>query len=126
MADFTQPIGLKINFENHWVRKFATIPWDVIEEKYTHLRKAVAFVELGAKLDVTTWSSIALSILVVNVARIVACSLRRFLVMRFSRYDQQDFLLFITQNRCVQSTEVGIKIGVKLKEKTIIMMCVFS
>lgn len=54
------------------------------------------------KLDVTTRSAIALSILVMNVARIAARSLRQFLVVAFSRYKQQDFLLVITQNRRVK------------------------
>ncbi len=54
------------------------------------------------KLNVTTRSSIALSILVMNVARIAARSLRQFLTALFSKYKQQDFLLFITQNRRVE------------------------
>lgn len=37
LADFNQPAGLKMNPENRWVRKSATIPWDVIEEKYAGL-----------------------------------------------------------------------------------------
>ncbi len=30
LADFNQPVGLKMNPENRWVRKAATIPWDEI------------------------------------------------------------------------------------------------
>ncbi len=37
LADFNQPVGLKMNLENRWVRKSATIPWDAIEEKYAGL-----------------------------------------------------------------------------------------
>ncbi len=37
LADFNQPVGLKMNLENRWVRKAATIPWDAIEEKYAGL-----------------------------------------------------------------------------------------
>ena len=35
--DFNQPIGLKMNPENRWVKKAALIPWDEIEEKYSKL-----------------------------------------------------------------------------------------
>ena len=37
LADFNQPVGLKMDPENRWVRKAATIPWEVIEEKYAEL-----------------------------------------------------------------------------------------
>ena len=37
LADFNQPVGLKMNPENRWVRKAATIPWEAIEEKYADL-----------------------------------------------------------------------------------------
>ncbi len=37
LADFNQPVGLKMNPENRWVKKVATIPWDAIEEKYAQL-----------------------------------------------------------------------------------------
>ncbi len=37
LSDFNQPIGLKMNSENRWVRKAATIPWKEIEEKYASL-----------------------------------------------------------------------------------------
>ena len=37
LADFNQPVGLKMNPENRWVKKAATIPWDAIEEKYAQL-----------------------------------------------------------------------------------------
>ncbi len=50
------------------------------------------------KLEVTTRSSIALSILVMNVARIAARSLHQFLMVLFSRYNQQDFLLIYEKN----------------------------
>lgn len=44
------------------------------------------------------WSSIALFILVMNIARIIARSLHQFLEALFSRYIQQDFLLIHEQN----------------------------
>lgn len=37
LSDFNQPIGLKMNPENRWVKKAATIPWKEIEEKYAAL-----------------------------------------------------------------------------------------
>ncbi len=36
-ADFNQPIGLKMNPENRWIRKAATIPWRTIEDRYAKL-----------------------------------------------------------------------------------------
>lgn len=35
--DFDQPIGLKMNPENRWVKKAALIPWDKIEKRYATL-----------------------------------------------------------------------------------------
>jgi len=37
ITDFNQPIGLKMNPENRWVKKAAMIPWNEIEEKYAKL-----------------------------------------------------------------------------------------
>ena len=37
LADFNQPMGLKMNPENRWVKKAETIPWEAIEEKYAAL-----------------------------------------------------------------------------------------
>jgi hypothetical protein len=37
ITDFNQPIGLKMNPENRWVKKAAMIPWKAIEEKYATL-----------------------------------------------------------------------------------------
>ncbi len=37
LSDFNQPVGLKMNPENRWVKKAATIPWTEIEEKYASL-----------------------------------------------------------------------------------------
>ncbi len=36
-TDFDQPLGMKMNPENRWVKKAATIPWDEIEDKYAGL-----------------------------------------------------------------------------------------
>lgn len=37
LSDFNQPMGLKMNPENRWVKKAATIPWKEIEEQYAKL-----------------------------------------------------------------------------------------
>ena len=37
LSDFNQPMGLKMNPENRWVTKAATIPWKEIEERYAQL-----------------------------------------------------------------------------------------
>lgn len=37
ITDFNQPIGLKMNPENRWVKKASAIPWDALEEKYAQL-----------------------------------------------------------------------------------------
>jgi len=37
LADFNQPVGLKMNPENRWVKKASTIPWDAIEDKYANI-----------------------------------------------------------------------------------------
>ncbi len=73
-----------------------------VERSVSLAKRCYGLGRIMTKLNVTTRSSIALSILVMNVARIVARSLRQFLTALFARYDQQDFLLLITQNRCVE------------------------
>lgn len=37
LSDFNQPIGLKMNPENRWVKKADLIPWNEIEDKYADL-----------------------------------------------------------------------------------------
>ena len=37
LSDFNQPVGLKMNPENRWVKKAAMIPWDDIEDQYAEL-----------------------------------------------------------------------------------------
>jgi len=37
VADFGMPLGLKLDPENRWVKKAATIPWDEIELRYAGL-----------------------------------------------------------------------------------------
>lgn len=37
LSDFNQPIGLKMNPENRWIKKAETIPWGEIEERYASL-----------------------------------------------------------------------------------------
>ena len=42
-SDFNQPLGLKMNPENRWVKKAATIPWNEIEGKYAALFDDIIF-----------------------------------------------------------------------------------
>ena len=37
LSDFNQPIGLKMNPDNRWIKKAATIPWFAIEDRYAML-----------------------------------------------------------------------------------------
>ena len=37
LADFNQPVGLKMNPENRWIKKASIIPWDEIEDRYADL-----------------------------------------------------------------------------------------
>ena len=37
ITDFNQPMGIKMNPENRWIKKAAIIPRDAIEEKYVKL-----------------------------------------------------------------------------------------
>ena len=37
LSDFNQPVGFKMNPENRWVKKAASIPWHEIEVKYAEL-----------------------------------------------------------------------------------------
>jgi len=37
LSDFNQPMGLKINPENKWIKKAEMIPWSRIEDKYAAL-----------------------------------------------------------------------------------------
>ena len=37
LSDFNQPVGLKMNPENRWIKKAEMIPWMEIEEKYASL-----------------------------------------------------------------------------------------
>ncbi len=56
-----------------------------VERSFSLAKRCYGLGRIMAKLDVTTRSSIALSILVMNVARIAARSLRQFLKVLFSR-----------------------------------------
>ena len=55
------------------------------------------------KLDETTRSSIALSVLAMNVDRIMAAFLFPFLILKFSRYIQYKITLIFIQNRCYKN-----------------------
>ena len=38
-SDFNQPLGLKMNENNRWIKKAELIPWEKIEVKYAELFK---------------------------------------------------------------------------------------
>lgn len=61
--------------------------------------EAMTEINVMTELDVTTKSSIVLSILVMNVVRIVARSLRHIFIAIFSRYLWQDFQPYDDQKR---------------------------
>ena len=69
-----------------------------VERSFSLAKRCYGLGRIMTKLDVTTRSSIVLSILVMNVARIAARSLRQFLISLFSRCNQQDFMLVYIQN----------------------------
>ncbi len=69
-----------------------------VERAFSLAKRCYGLGRIMTKLDVTTRSSIALFILVMNVTHIAARSLRHFFTVLFSRYDQHDFLLFYEQN----------------------------
>ena len=37
LSDFNQPMGMKMNADNRWVKKAEVIPWEKIEERYAKL-----------------------------------------------------------------------------------------
>ena len=70
-----------------------------VERSFSLAKRCYGLGRIMTKLDVTTRSSIALSILVMNVARIATRSLHQFFISLFSRCNQQDFMLVCIQNR---------------------------
>ena len=69
-----------------------------VERSFSLAKRCYGLGRIMTKLDVTTRSSIALSILVMNVARIAARLLRQILISLFSRCKQLDFMLLYIQN----------------------------
>ncbi len=74
-----------------------------VERSFSLKKKCYGLGRIMTKPDVTTRSSIALSILVINVSRIAASSLRQFLLVIFSRYLRLDFMPFYFQKRHLMS-----------------------
>ena len=69
-----------------------------VERSFSLAKRCYGLGRIMTKLDVTTCSSIALSILVMNVSRIASRFLRHFLMAVFSRYLRQYFMPFYDQN----------------------------
>ena len=63
-----------------------------VERSFSLAKRCYGLGMIKTKLDLTTRSSIALSILTMNVARLVALSLQ-FLIMLFSRFKQHENML---------------------------------
>ena len=68
-----------------------------VERSFSLAKRCYGLGRIVTKLDTTTRSSIGLSILVMNVAHIVARSWCQLLVALFSRCLGQDYLLFYEQ-----------------------------
>ena len=68
-----------------------------VERSFSFAKRCYGFGRIMTKLDVTTRGSIALSILVMNVARIATRSLRQFFMLLFSGSIGQNCLLFCGQ-----------------------------
>ena len=68
-----------------------------VERSFSLAKRCYGLGKIMTKLDVTTRGSIALSILVMNVARIAARSLRQFFMVLFSRCFGQDCQPFCEQ-----------------------------
>lgn len=68
-----------------------------VERSFSLAKRCYGLGRIMTKLDTTTRSSIVLSILTMNVARIVALSLRQFLCALFSNRNQRNYLRFTIQ-----------------------------
>ena len=73
-----------------------------IEEAFSLAKRCYGLGKIMTKLDTTTRSSMALSILAMNVDCIVSLSLFQFLISLFSGYKQHGFMLTcLKNNHCV-------------------------
>lgn len=70
-----------------------------VERSFSLAKRCYGLGMIKTKLDITTRSSIALSILTMNVARLVALSLYQFLIMLFSRFKQHENMLIFMRNK---------------------------
>ena len=70
-----------------------------VERSFSLAKRCYGLGMIKTRLDSTTRSSIALSILTMNVARLVALSLCQFLIMLFSRFRQHENMLIFIQNK---------------------------
>ena len=75
-----------------------------VERAFSLAKRCYGLGRIMTKLDITTRSSIALSVLAMNVDRLASLSLSQFLISLFSRYKQHGFMLIYMQNnRCENS-----------------------
>ena len=75
-----------------------------VERAFSLAKRCYGLGRIMTKLDTTTRSSIALSVLAMNVDRIVSLSLFQFLLSLFSRYKQHGFMLIYMQNNCCENS----------------------
>ena len=72
-----------------------------VERTFSLAKRCYGLGRIMTKLDITTRSSIALSVLAMNVDSITSLSWFQFLISLFSRYRQYGFMLIYMQNnRC--------------------------
>ena len=78
--DFNQPMGLRMNPNNRWVKMADSIPWDVFEKKYSRLFKA----KTG------------------NVAKPVRMALGALIIQTKFQYSDRELVEQITENPYLQ------------------------
>ena len=69
-----------------------------IERAFSLAKRSYGLGKIMTKLDTTTRGSIALSILAMNVDRLVCLSMLQFLISLFSRHKQRGSMLTYMQN----------------------------
>ena len=62
-----------------------------VERTFSLAKRCYGLGQIKTKLDLATRSSIVLSILTMNIARLVVLSLRQLLIMLFSRFNQRKY-----------------------------------
>ncbi len=77
--------------------------WIAAERAFALAKQKYGLGLIACRLDETTRSSIALSIIAMNVDRICRSVLRLFYDIVFSRYRQHEFMLIFIQNNNMEN-----------------------